>query len=37
MIMSLIAHGNTLKTCADDLIKFGTMVSTAEPSLGKSG
>ena len=29
------AHGNSLKTCADDLIKFGTTVSTAEPLLGK--
>ena len=30
-----LAHGNSLKTCADDLIKFGTTVSTAEPLLGK--
>lgn len=29
------AHGSSLRTCAEDLIKFGTTVSTAEPLLGK--
>lgn len=27
-------YGNSMRTCAEDLIKFGTTMSTAEPILG---
>ena len=30
-----VVHGNCMRTCAEDLIKFGTTVSTSESTLGK--
>ena len=30
-------HGNNMATCADDLVKFGTTMSTTEPVLGEGG
>ena len=29
------AHGNSMRGCAEDLIKFGTTMSTTEPILGE--
>lgn len=28
-------YGNSMRTCAEDLIKFGTTMSTTEPILGE--
>jgi len=28
-------HGNSMATCADNLVKFGTTMSTTEPTLGE--
>lgn len=30
-----VAYGNSMRTCAEDLIKFGTTMSTSEPILGE--
>jgi len=32
----LSVHGNSMATCADNLVKFGTTMSTTEPTLGNS-
>lgn len=31
----LTAHGSSMRTCAEDLIKFGTNISTTETILGE--
>lgn len=31
----LSVHGNSMATCADNLVKFGTTMSTTEPTLGE--
>ena len=33
--ISTIAYGNSMRTCAEDLIKFGTNISTTESLLGE--